>query len=245
MVKKMLLSVLFLFILTPIFSSYSFAQTRSWHIVEVHEGTYDGFWMQSTLPTITSRWTPGTENKINYEFWQSTNGKSKTDWVEMGYHDGYDYDIYGEGKYDTSYKGLFVAKKTLTSWTLRKVTSENWKPGENHTWGTDFWPNSDGTTSVDMRSDGAVIQTYHKTTPAAKISVGVEFGQGPILPSSTPQRISSNSYIYNLHVRKYRPNDIWYKWSDVGGILIWNDNQGLNTGISSYYINNLNQILFQ
>lgn len=209
-------------------STASASQTRAWH-GERTQATYNGFWLQSTLPTLYSRWTDRTEDKINWEFWHFINNDTSNSWVEMGYHNGYGYDSSGNVTTTTNYNGLFVAKATPTSFTLIPLTSKGWSYGQTHTMGTDFYAGYLGSTLtnlVDMRADNTVVATFSDVTPAARIDAGVEFGQNPILPStSAKQSITTPSSMDSLSVRS---GSTWTTWAASGKtISSFNLDQGI------------------
>ncbi|WP_159888007.1 hypothetical protein [Paenibacillus puerhi] len=226
MKRRFISAIIALVTTATLFSSVaSAAQTRAWHGARML-ATYDGFWFESTFPTLYSRQSAGTLEKINWEFWHFINGDTSGSWVEMGYHNGYSWDSSGQPISYNSYDGLFVAKATSSSWSLSKISSANWSYGQNHTMGTDFWSGASGTKYVDMRSDQSVIYTFSGATPAARIDAGVEFGQDPILPStSAKQKITLPSNMKQLSVRS---GGTWVTWASSGKTIYpFNQNEGI------------------
>jgi hypothetical protein len=247
MFKKMIATVSTLFLLICFFSSSAFAseQKQAHDIAKNTNGTYDGFWMQGTIPTLYPRWSNGAYNKINYEFWHVTSVDNT--WVEMGYHNGYDWYSDGSEKPSSQYTGAFTARQTLTSFKVVKLTSLSWAPSQNHTMGTDFWYDIVGNRYVDMRSDQQVVYTWDQSAPGSRIDAGLEFGQYPILASNNPQTISLPSSIYNLTVRPNRinPNN-WVTWNNTGTISTIHSNPyGLTISpIAISYSSTTNKINF-
>lgn len=226
--KKIIATLSTCFLLVCFFASSALAaspQLHAWKIGRNESGTYDGFWMQGTIPALYHRWSSGNYNKINYEFWHCTSTSGCSTWVEMGYHNGYDWNSDGSEKTTSQYPGAFTARSTSTSWKVVKLSSLSWAPSQNHTMGTDFWYNLSGNRYVDMRSDSQVVYTWDQSAPGKRIDAGLEFGQYPILSSGNAQTISLPSSIYNLTVRPNRINpNTWYRWDQVGGTTAFTSN---------------------
>lgn len=192
--------------------------------------TYDGFWMQATLPTLNPQWSSGGCNKINFEYWSRVNNDS-LQWIEMGYKKGYALNSDGSANCDSSYNGLFVGiKANGEQYKGYAMSSYNWNAGQNHTWGHVHGTSPTNVKYADMRTDGQAILTFVNVSPSnsGSMDVGIEWGHPG--SSSSAQSISLPSSMYNLNTRI---SGTWKTWSTIGGVYNYNNHSGVTASFDS------------
>jgi hypothetical protein len=176
----------------------------------------NGFCVGATLPILGSNWSAGVENKINFEFWFNINNSS-SQWVEMGYHDGYSFKSDGSPNTSSRYTGLFTAKAGNGTWSLTTYPSRNWAANQSRTWHNQL-RQSGGVWYSDMVDGSTVVISYSNSGPSSQGSTdaGLEFGnsngawQGISVPSSM---WGVGSYI----------NGSWTGWYTLGGVTNYNN----------------------
>lgn len=228
--KPMLIALLIVLVLN---TSSSFAeQTHEYNIGRVNQkSTYKNFWLSGTLPVLNPAWTPGTENKINYEFWVNINDSSNY-WVEMGYHKGYSWNSDGSVNTNASYEGLFTAKYD-GKWSLTTQPSFKWTQAQTHTMGVDFSTSSSGVNYVNYRTDGLTfLSTLASPSNTGTIDAGIEWGY-----SNDATQGMSSTKMMNMQVLD---NGTWKLWSSLS-VLTFDDHPGYYTTYDSNY----NQLLFK
>ncbi|MBL0388561.1 hypothetical protein JJB07_18310 [Tumebacillus sp. ITR2] len=191
--------------------------TQKYNTVAINNpGHYDGVYCSLLIPNMTPFWSTGSGNKINTELWLNTN--STDSWVEVGYHDGYNWKSDGSIA-STSYKGLFTAYANGSVWSVQSFPSKNWASGQSHTIGA-LLGYSSGSYYADMRVDGSVLLSYTNAAigSVGETDVGVEWNTtNGLSPSAS---VTSSTFTdLNLH------NSLgWSKWSSHSADFLYPNN---------------------
>jgi hypothetical protein len=235
--KKISLSFIFvLAFIIALCGTAAATQTHTYNISRIADdpNNYNGFWCQAVLPTLTPVWASGTENKINCEFWYPINAGGGTNWVEMGYHNGYAFNSDGSVNTKASYLGCFTARATSSSWRVDTFGSLNWASSQTHTLGNMFNNNpSSGAWTCDMRTDNSVIITYNSSGPGADFTIdaGLEWG----VSNAASQSVSKPTNITDLNIYTWQASGgkVWKKWSDIGSVINYNNHTGYTATFDS------------
>jgi len=175
-----------------------------------------GFCAGATLPTLGSNWSSGIENKINFETWFNINNSS-SQWVEMGYHNGYAWNPDGSPNTSVRYIGLFVSRMG-SSWNCQAIPAASWDSGESHIWKIQLRQDWLGIWYADMYADNVVVKSYSFSGPSSTGSTdaGLEFGNS----NNAWQGISLPSNMWGVGSRI---DSTWTGWYALGNVQTYDD----------------------